>query len=708
MPQANASSNREGAPGGKEPLKKNLGALDVYAIATGATLSAGFFLLPGLAAQKAGPALILSYLLAVVPLVPAMFSMVELMTAMPRAGGIYYFLDRSLGPVLGTIGGIGTWLVLILKVSFALVGMGAYLALFFADLPVVPVAVGLAAAVGLLNIYGAKLTGSFQIILLVGLLSILAVFIGGGLLDLDPAHFQNFLAAGGGHIFATAGLVYVSYVGLTKVASISEEVEDPERNLPLGTFAALGTAVVVYGLGTTVIVGALPIEQLSGDMASVATAAGALFGPWGRVLLAVAALLAFTAVANAGTFSASRYPLSMSRDYVLPPFLQQISKQGLPARAIVLTVGVLMAVIVFLNPLKIAKLASVFQLFVFSLVCLAVIVMRESEIDSYDPGFRSPLYPWMQIFGLVAPLVLIAEMGWQSVLFSLGLVIVTTAWYFAYARGKTPRAGAIYHLFERLGRQRHEGLNEELREIIKEKGLREDDPFGETVARAQVIDYPERIGFEEIVREAAERLSEPLEAIPEALGKTFLEETQLGVTPVSHGAALLHLRLRRLEAPQLLLVRAREGVDVAVGHLGETTEEEEEPARVHALFFLVSPEAHPRQHLRLLAELAGRIEDAEFRKEWLSAHGEQQLKEVLLRDERFLHLRLEPEAPTAALIGRALHAAALPDDVLVALINRNGQPVTPRGPTVLEAGDRLTMIGTPEGLTRLREEYANG
>ena len=105
-------------------LKKDLSLLDVYAIATGTTLSAGFFLLPGLAAEEAGPAMVLSYLIAAVPMIPAMFCAVELGTAMPRAGGAYYFLDRSLGPLAGSVGGLGTWLALTLKTAFALIGMG--------------------------------------------------------------------------------------------------------------------------------------------------------------------------------------------------------------------------------------------------------------------------------------------------------------------------------------------------------------------------------------------------------------------------------------------------------------------------------------------------------------------------------------------------------------------------------------------------------
>ena len=140
-------------------LKKELKLLDVFAITTGATLSGGFFILPGLAAAQAGPALVLAYLLVAVPLFPAVFSLVEMATAMPRAGGLYYFVDRSLGPGIGTIGGIGTWLALILKSAFALIGMGAYIALFLNQVSIIPVAVGFAVAIGLLNLISVKGSG---------------------------------------------------------------------------------------------------------------------------------------------------------------------------------------------------------------------------------------------------------------------------------------------------------------------------------------------------------------------------------------------------------------------------------------------------------------------------------------------------------------------------------------------------------------------
>ena len=144
-------------------LRKELNLFHVFAIATGTTLSAGFFLLPGLAANYAGPAVPLAYLIAAVPLVPAMFSIIELATAMPRAGGVYYFLDRTLGPMIGTVGGLGTWAALVLKVSFALIGMGAYIKLFFPALNIVPVALVIALILGFLSLFGSRKSGKERV-----------------------------------------------------------------------------------------------------------------------------------------------------------------------------------------------------------------------------------------------------------------------------------------------------------------------------------------------------------------------------------------------------------------------------------------------------------------------------------------------------------------------------------------------------------------
>nr|MBC8522429.1 amino acid permease [PVC group bacterium] len=422
---------------------KSLGLFAVFALATGTTLSGGFFLLPGFATQLAGPAAILAYLIAGMLLIPPMLSKIELGTAMPRSGGAYYFLDRSLGPMVGTIGGLGIWLALLLKTAFALVGMGAYIQLFVPNTDsnslYTVIAIGLVIFFGGLNMLGAKKTTTFQIIFVIALLALLSWFLTAGSLKIQPANFGDFFGKGPTDLIATAGMVFISYGGVTKVISVAGEIKNPERNLPLGLFLAIGTAIVVYVIGMTVMVGVSGVQDLTYtagntvNLTPVSTTATIITGsPVGGLVMAIAAIFAFLSVANAGILSASRYPLAMSRDHLLPKSLRKVDGRGTPIVGILVSVVLIVLSIIFLDPLKIAKLASAFQLLMFALLCLAVIVMRETKLDSYDPGYRSPFYPWLQIFGAIACIWVICIMGWLPVIFSTGVVAVGVAWYFLY------------------------------------------------------------------------------------------------------------------------------------------------------------------------------------------------------------------------------------------------------------------------------------
>ncbi len=684
-------------------LKKELGLLDVFAIAAGTTLSAGFFLLPGIAAQEAGSAIVLAYLLAAVPLVPAMFSIVELSTAMPRAGGVYYFLDRTMGPLMGTIGGIGTWLALILKVSFALIGMGVYISLFLPEVEIVPIAIGVAVILGIINLFGAHKSGSLQIFLVIILLSVLSAFIFLGLGEIHTEHFSNMFNPGAAKIFSTAGLVYISYVGVTKIASLSEEVKNPERNLPLGIFLALGVAIAIYFAGTTVLVGVVPMEELKGNLSPIATAAGKFMGRTGMMIISAAAIMAFISVANGGALSASRYPLAMSRDHIVPRLFRKLSKGGTPINAVLITVSAIILIILLFDPTGIAKLASAFQLLMFALVCVAVIVMRESKIESYDPGYKSPLYPWMQIFGFIASLFLIAEMGVMPILFSSGLIVLAVIWYLYYVRANVIRTGAIYHIFERLGRKRYAGLDQELRGILKEKGLRRGDPFEAIVARSTVINLPEKKSFEEVVREAAKIFALIIPHTREEIETRFLEGTRVGATPVAHDIALPHFRSDGLAESQLVLVRAEAGVDISFPDFLADNEMVEKT--VHGVFFLVSPVDNPSQHLRILAQIAERVDEDGFVNEWASAETEQEIKEVLLNDDTYLNINISSKMKTGGLIGKELKEIAFEEGCLVAIIHRDGKAFVPKGSTVIREGDRLVVIGEPSGIKTLKEKY---
>lgn len=695
-------------------LRKELSLFDVYVVGTGAMISAGFFLLPAVAVRYGGTSVVLAYLLSALLVLPAVLSKAELATAMPRAGGTYYFLDRTLGPLMGTIGGVGTWLTLVLKASFALIGMGAYLGLVL-RVPVVATALGLTALFAAVNLAGAKQSSGLLRVLVIAVLSLLTFFVVHGLVDLfytvrDPGPFAIFATPfpeGADGLLACVGLVFVSYIGLTKVASLAEEVENPERNIPLGMMLALLTVTAIYVLGVFIMVAVLGTTRLAGSLTPAADAARELTS-WlpGRVgvwLIVAAAIAAFASAANAGMLAASRYPLAMARDRIFPDQFATTNKRGVPIGAVLLTAGTMVLCLLTLDVEGVAKLASALQLLLFGLINVAVIVMRESRIEAYDPGFRSPLYPWTQLIGLFVPIVLVAEMGWLPVLFTVGVTAVCFAWYTYYAQPRIARDGAIYHVFERLGRRRYGGLDRELRDLMKEKGVRAEDPFDEVVADALVLDRPGLESLEQLIRSASDLLASRLEVPSERLTDGFGRGVRAGGTPVAHGAALLHTRLAGLDRSALVLARCADGVRVDVEDPDMARQAQSVP--IHAVFFLVSGEDDPGRHLRILAQLAGRVEDESFMPEWLANRHEQELKETLLRDDRFLSLRVTADTETEPLIGRALRELDLPPGCLVALIRRYGEMIVPRGRTVLREGDRLTVIGSPAGLRQLGQRY---
>ncbi len=695
-------------------LKKTLTLFDVYAISTGAMFSSGFFLLPGLATAKAGPATVLAYFLAGIFILPAMFSAAELSTAMPRAGGAYYFLDRSLGPLAGTVGGLGTWLALVLKSAFALVGMGAYLVFFF-DVPIKPLAVALTVAFAALNIVGAKETSGLQRVLVAVLVGVLAFFVVQGLAEVGgmegsdlERQFTPFLPFGWESILPTIGLVFVSYAGLTKVASVAEEVQNPDRNLPLGMFLSLFTATAIYCVGVFIMIAVLDANELRSDLTPVATAAEAFFDwlpePWGLLLVVAAAIAAFASTGNAGILSASRYPLAMARDHLVSARLGDLGRFGTPVPAILVTAGLMIFVIVALDVEGIAKLASAFQLLLFGLLNVAVIVMRESQIPGYVPGYRSPLYPWMQVAGILVPIVLVAQLGALAWGTSALMIAGGVLWYRRYARPnpKVEREGAIYHLFERLGQRRYDGLDSELRTILKEKGMQDEAPFESLVTRAAVIDLDEAVPYANLIARTSAVLADQLGVPMQQLEQGFIDASSYGATPVAHGAALPHQRLPNIEQSEAVFVRCRAGVT-----LDTSLEDESRSEPVYAIFFLVSPEGSTSAHLRILAGLASRIDEEQFMSEWLAAPDEQKLKETLLHNERYLSLHLHPGTDAASLIGKALREVRLPAGTLVALVRRRGRLLVPSGMTVLEANDQITLIGEAEGVAELYERYGS-
>lgn len=702
-------SNTSTISRGPERLAKKLTLFDVYAIATGAMFSSGFFLLPGLAVGTTGGSAFLAYLAAGVLIMPAMLSVAELATAMPRAGGAYYFLDRAMGPLMGTIGGLGSWVALVLKSAFALLGLGAYLAIYV-DVPIKPLAVTLTMVFTVVNVLGAKETANLQRFLVAALVGILAWYMAEGMLWLidDPqarvsySQLGPMLPHGIDGFFGTVGLVFVSYAGLTKVASVAEEVQNPDRNIPRGMFLALMTATAIYAGGVLLMQLALPPEILMQELTPVSRAGEAFFNSIGetagQVMIITAAIAAFASTGNAGVMSAARYPLAMSRDRLMPDRFANLGRFGTPTAGIVVTSIAMVTCIVAFDIAAVAKLASAFQLALFGLLCAAVLVMRESGIDYYRPGFRSPLYPWLQIAGMLIPIWLIVEMGWLAVLFTGGIIAACIGWYLLYGRARVQRNGAIFHVFARLGERTHRPLEAELRLIMAERGLHVSDGFETLVGQAKVVELEVVSDFDNALAAGAEALARMLGLDPKDLTETFTAETRLGLMPIAGGVALPHLRTDRVDEPRMALVRLRHAVEVIPepGHA---------PVRVFALVMMVSPEDHPGRHLRILARLAERFDQDDFVSAWKAARDDAALKELLLGTDHFLTVHVTADGPSKQLAGKRLAEAGLPEGVSVGFIRRGESTFVPKESHRLEIGDRLTLLGEPDALVAARAAY---
>ena len=432
---------------GTDDLERSLGLYSTMMISMGAMIGSGIFVLPAVGYAKAGPAVILAYLL------PAALSKAEMATAMPESGGTYLYIDRALGPLFGTIAGIGAWFSLTFKSSFALVGLGAYLLLLvpISQGAITLVALGLAVMIVVLNISGTKLSGQVQaIIVSLVLLGLAAYTVNAGVVA-DGARFTPFLPADGIDIVTAAAFVFVSFAGVTKIASIAEEVKNPGRNLPWAMIGSLAIMTVIYVAVVAAVVGLSDPSVLTtggpGGTASLtpmADGAAMLFGGFGVVVISVLAVVALTSMGNAGVMSSSRFPLAMSRDDLLPSGLQRIDRRfSTPRNSILLTGAVLLLLIAFVPVIELAKLASAFQILVFSIINVALIAFREADLPSYEPSFTTPGYPYLQLFGLLAGFGLLTQMGTLPILGAVGIITGSTAVYLLYGRSRTDRTGAI-------------------------------------------------------------------------------------------------------------------------------------------------------------------------------------------------------------------------------------------------------------------------
>jgi len=605
-------------------LKKELRLLDVFSVATGAMISSGLFVLPGMAHAIAGPAVILSYMVAGLVALAGVLSVAELATAMPRAGGDYFFIARGMGAGAGTVAGLLSWFSLSLKSAFALIGMAAF-ASVFTGLDMRLVASVLAVVFTGINLLGIREAGRVQVVLVAGLIILLAFYVLKGIPNVSLARLEPFSPNGTGAIISTAGFVFISYGGLLKVVSVAEEVRDPGRNIPLGMILSLLVVSVVYTLAVLVTTGVMKGSELNSSLTPISDGAAVFLGSRGRLVMSIAAVLAFVSTANAGIMSASRYPLGLSRDGLLPLLFSRVHQKFKTPFPSIIATGILIVIFLFLKLEVLVKVASSVVILTYFLSCISVILMREGKVLNYRPVFKAPLYPFVQVAGAAAFGFLLYGMGKVSLIATAVFVVVGIVVYISYGRSRVKSESALLHLVERItDKELTTGLLEaELREIIRERDEIVKDRFDRIVENAVVLDLTgpmERDKFFDIVSgHMAQRLGKSPEELVELL-KRREEESSTAITPM---LAIPHIVIDGEKRFCILLARCREGIHFS-----------SEYPSIKAVFVLIGTKDERNFHLKVLSSIAQIVSDTDFEGKWMEARDERALKDVVLLGKR--------------------------------------------------------------------------
>lgn len=545
-------------------LKKELGLLEVFCVSSGAMISSGLFILPAIAYAKAGPAMILAYILASLLIIPTLLSKSELATAMPKTGGVYFFTDRSMGPMMGTLGGMAAWFSLAFKSAFALLGMGIFMTLLypgFTTMQIKLIAVGFIIIFTLINLREVKLAAKLQVGMVVLLIALMVVYVIIGLFFVKMNRFDDFAPKGYGAVLATTGMVFVSFAGTTKVAAIAGEVKNPGRNLPLGMFLSWSIVSTLYFFVIFVTVGVTNPGDLSNSLTPISLGADVTMGVVGVVILSIAAILAFVSTGNAGILAASRDPMAMSKDGLLPNFFGEVSERGTPKYSIVFTSGFMILVVMALDLEDFVKTASTLMLILFILNNLAIIFMREGNIRYYHPRYKAPFYPWIQFIGIGAYTILIFQMGPVPIITAGIFLLFGLGWYFFYAYGKIKREYALLHVIERLTGIKHTSpkLNEELRECLMERDNISEKRFEHKLNSATTLDMEYFVSPWELSRIVASKLSTNLDIPEDELYNRLVRKGMDSNIFVNPGFAVISLQIKGRNKFEMALIKAEKG-----------------------------------------------------------------------------------------------------------------------------------------------------
>ena len=425
-------------------LQRTLSLPGAIAVSIGGMLS-GIFVLPGLAVGITGSSVWLAFLVASLCILPAVLSKSELATAMPKSGGTYVYIERAFGPLFGTIAGIGLWLSLLLKSAFSLVGLSAYLYVLIEVDASLTKGIALLALlfILLLNVFGVKKVEKTQLIIVsISVLSLVGIIVF-GTSSFDSNLLEPVFVDGSSGFITGVAFLYISYAGVTKIAAVAGEIKNPEKNLPRTMIFSLLLITTIYVFVALVLVGNVEASILSTDIKPIHTLFQSIGGNALGYVAGAVGVITLLSMANSGVLASSRFPFAMGKDKLMPGFLGSVSSRFMtPVSAIITTSTLIALAILFLDVVKIAKLASAFKVLMFIFNELSVIVLRETNAQWYNPSFRSPLYPYVQLFGIFSGIVLLAYLGIMPLISVFGVFVLGFIIFMIYG-SKTDRSGVI-------------------------------------------------------------------------------------------------------------------------------------------------------------------------------------------------------------------------------------------------------------------------
>lgn len=448
------SKHNKKTNGTQEPtFARDLGLFDATMIGVGAMIGAGIFVLTGIAAGEAGPASILAFgLNGVVTLLTA-FAYAELASAIPRAGGGYSFVRMAFPGATGFIAGWMLWFAYTVACSLYALGFAGYFWEFFLKYfpQVASLAMGVASEhsalliitvlIGSLfvwlNVRGAEVTGKTENILTVSKLIILCIFIFFGIKQIffqsDPitTNLTPFFPKGFGGVLLAMGLTFIAFEGYDLIATVAEEIKEPEKNIPRATFIALSMTVVIYLLILFVSLVAIdsanePSWQFLGKFkeTAIVRAAENFMPAIGVLVIVFGGLLSTMSALNATVMAASRVSFSMGRDLLLPKKMSEIHRERRTPYIAIITTGFILLIMAITLPIEaVGSAASLIFLLTFALVNLSVIVLRR-KYPEIPRRYKVPLYPVIPVAGFLLNIFLaLYQFNFQPIAW-----YVTIAW----------------------------------------------------------------------------------------------------------------------------------------------------------------------------------------------------------------------------------------------------------------------------------------